>query len=74
MEPVATDDVFEADPGGFPRSRSEPVQIKVMKPRIISLRRGFFMFGRRSLSLQQRRAPQASDPRRRLTLKGLHIP
>jgi hypothetical protein len=42
MEPVATDDVFEADPGGFPRSRSEPVQIKVMKPRIISLRRGFF--------------------------------
>jgi hypothetical protein len=24
MEPVATDDVFEADPGGFPRSRSEP--------------------------------------------------
>ena len=24
MEPVATGDVFEADPGGFPRSRSEP--------------------------------------------------
>jgi hypothetical protein len=24
MEPVATDDVFEADPGSFPRSRSEP--------------------------------------------------
>jgi hypothetical protein len=32
MEPVATDDVFEADPGGFPRSRSEPrSQKKVMK-------------------------------------------
>ena len=24
MEPVATDDVFEADPGGFPHSRSDP--------------------------------------------------
>ena len=24
MEPVATDDVFEADRGGFPRSHSEP--------------------------------------------------
>jgi hypothetical protein len=29
-------------------------------------------FGRRSLSLQQRRAPQASDPRRCFNLKELH--
>ena len=40
MEPVATDDVFEADPGGFPpQPFGTPVQKKVMKPRIISLRR-----------------------------------
>ena len=46
MEPVATDDVFEVDPGSFPRSRSDPGPEKVMKPRINSLRRGFFMSAR----------------------------
>jgi hypothetical protein len=41
MEPVTTDNVFVAR--GFPRSRSEPRSRKVMKPRMISLRRGFFI-------------------------------
>jgi hypothetical protein len=44
---VATDDVFEADPGGFPRRPfGTPVQKKVTKPRTISLHRGFFMSAR----------------------------
>ena len=46
MEPVGTDDVLWGGPGGFPRSRSEPRSEKVMKPRIISLRRGFFVSAR----------------------------
>ena len=41
---VATETFSRRTLGAFPRSRSEPrFQKKVMKPRIISLRRGFFM-------------------------------
>ena len=40
--PVASH-VFRRGPGGFPHSRSDPGPEKVMKPRIISLRRGFFI-------------------------------
>ena len=43
MEPVATDDVFGADPGASPVAVRNPGPEKVMKPRIISLRRGFFI-------------------------------
>ena len=46
MEPVATDDVFGADPGASPVAVRNPGPEKVMKPRIISLRRGFFMSAR----------------------------
>ena len=40
--PVASH-VFRRGPGGFPHSHSDPGPEKVMKPRIISLRRGFFI-------------------------------
>jgi hypothetical protein len=43
MEPVATDDVFGADLGASPVAVRNPGPEKVMKPRMISLRRGFFI-------------------------------
>ena len=46
MEPVATEDVFQADPGASPVAIRNLGPEKVMKPRIFSLRRGFFMSAR----------------------------
>ena len=43
MEPAGSSNVFRRGPGGFPHSHSDPGPEKVMKPRIISLRRGFFI-------------------------------
>ena len=62
MEPVATDDVFGAGLGASPLAVRNPGPEKVMKPRMISLCRGFFIspmaralgFGRRPLKETER--------------------
>ena len=46
VEPLATEDVFGADLGASPVAVRNPGPEKVMKPRIMSLRRGFFMSAR----------------------------